>query len=144
MKGGGGKREGAGRKKAAPVKLDVPVPDVKPPKVEKFKPSPAPIKKSNPIPKVVKAIPVEESQPIVDVERLSLAHKDPKVFLLALMNDLEADIKLRADAAKSLMPFMHNKLGEGGKKDLKQEAAKSASNGRFGASAPPLRVVGNK
>lgn len=65
----------------------------------------------------------------------TLAHKDPKVFLLALMNDLEADVKLRADAAKALMPFMHTKLGEGGKKDAKQAAAEKASTGKFGLRA---------
>lgn len=74
--------------------------------------------------------------PVID----SLAHKDPKFFLLALMNDMEADVKLRADAAKSLMPFMHAKLGEGGKKDEKADAAKKAGAGKFGASAPPRLV----
>ena len=72
----------------------------------------------------------------------SLAHKDPKIFLLALMNDLEADVKLRADAAKALMPFMHAKLGEGGKKDQKQDAALKAASGKFAAAAPP-RLVAN-
>ena len=73
----------------------------------------------------------------------TLAHKDPKIFLLALMNDLEADIKLRADAAKSLMPFMHNKLGEGGKKDQQQDAAKKVASGKFAAAAPPRLVSNN-
>lgn len=72
----------------------------------------------------------------------SLAHKDPKVFLLALMNDLEADVKLRADAAKALMPFMHPKL-EGGIKDARADAAKKAGAGKFGAAAPPRLVVRN-
>ena len=103
MKGGGGARQGAGRKKQAPTIISIPV-------------------------------------PVAD----SLAHKDPKVFLLALMNDLEADVKLRADAAKSLMPFMHPKIGEGGKKDEKQEAAKKAGSGKFGAAPPPLRIVNNR
>ena len=71
----------------------------------------------------------------------SLAHKDPKVFLLALMNDLEADVKLRADAAKALMPFMHTKLGEGGKKDQQQDAAKRVAGGKFAAAAPPKLVA---
>ena len=71
----------------------------------------------------------------------SLAHKDPKIFLLALMNDIEADVKLRADAAKALLPFMHQKLGEGGKKDEKANAAKKASTGKFGAAPPPLKLV---
>jgi len=74
----------------------------------------------------------------------NLAHKDPKIFLLALMNDLEADVKLRADAAKSLMPFMHVRLGEGGKKDLQQDAAKKAGGGKFAAAAPPLKLVSRK
>ena len=71
----------------------------------------------------------------------ALAHKDPKLFLLALMNDLEADVKLRADAAKALMPFMHTKLGEGGKKDQQQDAAKRVAGGKFAAAAPPLKLI---
>ena len=70
----------------------------------------------------------------------TLAHKDPKVFLLALMNDLEADVKVRSDAAKALMPFMHAKLGEGGKKDQKDEAAKKAAS-KFAPTAAPLKLV---
>ena len=100
MKGGGGKREGSGRK-VEPVKtLAITIPDGLPG---------------------------------------SLVHKDPKIFLLALMNDLEADVKLRADAAKALLPFMHAKI-EGGIKDAKQDAAKKAGAGKFGASAPPRLV----
>lgn len=72
----------------------------------------------------------------------TLAHKDPKIFLLALMNDLEADVKLRADAAKALMPFMHARI-EAGVKDAKQDAAKKAGAGKFGASAPPRLVANN-
>ena len=74
----------------------------------------------------------------------SLAHKDPQTFLMALMNDIEADVKVRADAAKALLPFMHQKLGEGGKKDLKQEAAKKAGTGKFGAIVPPHLVSNNR
>ena len=70
----------------------------------------------------------------------SLVHKDPKIFLLALMNDLEADVKLRADAAKALLPFMCQKVADAGIKDAKQDAAKKAGAGKFGASAPPRLV----
>lgn len=65
-----------------------------------------------------------------------LHHSDPKAFLKAVMNEPMVDIKQRVDAAKSLMPFEHKKLGEGGKKDEKEAAAKKAATGRFG-----LRVV---
>jgi phage terminase small subunit len=71
-------------------------------------------------------------------------YSDPKAFLFAVMNDERTDEKLRVDAAKSLMPFMHQKLGEGGKKEAKDEAAKKVAS-RFAASAPPkLAAVGGK
>lgn len=73
----------------------------------------------------------------------ALTHKDPKAFLLAVMNDGMSDAKLRVDAAKALMPFMHQKKGEGGIKDAQQDAAKKAGAGKFGASAPP-RLVSNR
>lgn len=75
-----------------------------------------------------------------------LTHADPKDFLLAAMNDLELDAKQRIDAAKALMPFTHAKLGEGGKKDQKHDAAKVAAQGRFSTPPPPPRLVsgGNK
>ena len=52
------------------------------------------------------------------------------------MNQPAADLRLRIDAAKAMLPFKHKKLGEGGKKDEKDAAAKAAGTGRFG-----LRVV---
>lgn len=66
---------------------------------------------------------------------------DPKDFLGAAMNAPDLDMRQRIDCAKALMPFEHQKLGEGGKKVVKQEAAKTASQGRFGAPPPPPRLV---
>ena len=54
----------------------------------------------------------------------TIAHSDSKVFLIALMNDNEADVKLRLEAAKALIGYKHQKLGEGGKKEEKANAAK--------------------
>ena len=68
------------------------------------------------------------------------ASPDPQKFLLDLMNDPAADPRMRLDAAKALMPFMHNKPGTG-KKDERQAAAKTASGGKFSPVAPPLRLV---
>ncbi len=65
---------------------------------------------------------------------------DPLIWLTSVMQDDSADMKLRLDAAKAIMPFVHNRA-ELGKKDLAAAAAKKASSGRFGPSAPPLRVV---
>lgn len=114
--GRGGRREGAGGKSKPPVYMDIPAPT----EIQEPPESPAPL----------------------DVADL-LSHKDPKVFLLALMNDSGADVKLRADAAKALMPFMHKKIGEGGVKDQKKDAAKVAGAGRFGAVEPPRLVASN-
>lgn len=70
----------------------------------------------------------------------AMQHKDPRVFLMAAMNDVELAPKLRIDAAKALMPFEHQKLGEGGKKDKKQAEAEKAGS-RFTPNAPPKLVA---
>ena len=70
------------------------------------------------------------------------ATKDPLVFLLLVMNDSASDARLRIDAAKSLMPFMYVKKGEGGKKDKRAEAAQEAGKGKFAPSKPPkLKLI---
>lgn len=84
---------------------------------------------------------VAESDPDV-IETLPVTD-DPKVFLLAVMNHSLIKGNFRIDAAKTLLPFVHQKLGEGGKKEEKVNAAKKASAGRFGAAAPPKLVVNN-
>jgi phage terminase small subunit len=64
-------------------------------------------------------------------------YSDPKDFLRAVMNDSMTDAKVRVDAAKALMPYEHTRLGEGGKKEAKQQAAQEVGAGKFAASAPP-------
>lgn len=71
----------------------------------------------------------------------ALLHRDPKDFLLSVMNDLGSEPKLRVDAAKALMPFVHPRKGESGKKDQAQAKAEQASTGKFGARRGPLRAV---
>lgn len=75
---------------------------------------------------------------------LSVTYEDPLAFLKAVMNNNGAEAKLRVDAAKALMPFVHQKLGEGGKKDQKQQDAEKVAS-KFGAQAPPrLAAAGGK
>lgn len=75
---------------------------------------------------------------------VAILHADPKAFLLAAMNDPALEDKHRIEAAKTLMPFVHQKLGEGGKKDQKQAAAEKVAS-RFGqAPAPRLAAAGGK
>lgn len=86
---------------------------------------------------------VEKAAPTFDIKK-ALQHSDPKAFLLAAMNDSKMEDKLRVDAAKALMPFMHKKLGEGGKKEAREDEAKKVAS-RFPAAAPPrLAASGGK
>jgi phage terminase small subunit len=75
---------------------------------------------------------------------IALSHDDPEKFLMAFMNDLEMDPRERKDAAKALMPYKHQKLGEGGKKDAAADAAKKAAGGKFAPTAPPKLIVNNR
>ena len=76
-------------------------------------------------------------------EKLTIAtsgSQSPLEFLLSVMNDNEIDDRLRIDAAKTAAQYCHLKKGDGGIKDAKQDAAKKAGAGKFGASAPPRLV----
>jgi phage terminase small subunit len=84
--------------------------------------------------------PVEAETPGFDLAQ-ALGHRDPKDFLLAVMNDLGTEPKLRVDAAKALMPFVHQRRGEGGKKEQAKEKAAQVANGRFGTRKGPLQSV---
>lgn len=67
---------------------------------------------------------------------------DPLEFMRSMMNDLEAEPKLRLDAAKALASFTVSKPGEKGKKEQVQEAAEQVASGRFGLRKPgQLRAV---
>lgn len=61
---------------------------------------------------------------------------DPLEFMRQMMNDLEAEPKLRLDAAKALASFTVAKPGEKGKKEQVQEAAEQVATGRFGLRKP--------
>jgi phage terminase small subunit len=56
------------------------------------------------------------------------------------MGNAAIDIRVRAEAAKTLMPFCHAKAGEGVKVG-KAAAAKKAAAGRLSAATPPMRLV---
>lgn len=79
-------------------------------------------------------LPEPETLPVTD---------DPLVFLKATMNSQEASLRMRLDAAKALMPFLHPRKGETGKKEEQRAAAKAtAASGRFQPGPRPgLRVV---
>ena len=69
-----------------------------------------------------------------------LLTSSPAQFLTALMNDPEADIKIRADAAKALLAAELRKAEGKGKKENQQEAAEKVAS-RFAPAAPPKLVA---
>ena len=73
----------------------------------------------------------------------AMQHTDPKVFLTAAMNDIELDPKQRIIAAKALMPFIHGKVADQGKKDEAADKAKVAAAGKYGMRPGP-RLVASK
>ncbi|MDD1150394.1 terminase small subunit [Pseudomonas sp. TNT2022 ID357] len=79
-----------------------------------------------------------------NLQDLSRMFSDPLQFLKAVMNDGGEDMKLRVEAAKTMMPYVHGKIADQGKKESKKAAANSASKGRFGPSPPPKLVVDNR
>lgn len=76
---------------------------------------------------------------------LSATYDDPEKFLRAVMNDSGTEAKLRVDAAKALMPFIHAKKGESsGKKEDAAGRSKAAAAGKFGVRQGPRLVASAK
>lgn len=64
-------------------------------------------------------------------------YDDPMDLLKAEMNNPILDPKTRIQAATALLPYLHQRQGEGGKKEKTDEAARAAATGRFKPSPPP-------
>ena len=78
-----------------------------------------------------------EPEKVGQVEEL-----DPLTYMLKIMNDPNEDKEARARMAIAAAPYCHPRKGEGaGKKQDKDDRAKKAGAGKFGAGAPPLRRV---
>lgn len=72
---------------------------------------------------------------------LNVIYDEPDKFLKAVMNDSGTEAKLRIDAAKALLSAQVRRAENGGKKEAKAAAAKTAGAGKFAASAPPRLVA---
>lgn len=65
---------------------------------------------------------------------------DAKAFLESVVAGLVEASPAQIRAAQALLPFQHQRLGEGGKKEAKKDAAKEVSK-RFTSAAPPKLVA---
>lgn len=66
---------------------------------------------------------------------------DPLEFLQAVYRGEVEATNAQITAAKAMLPFVHKRLGEEGKKQERKDAAVAVSDGRFASAAPPLRAV---
>lgn len=102
------------------------------------------LKQNKPVSPEVKPVPKvkPEAMPANEVVEVELSTTDdPREFLTELMNADGADLRMRLEAAKTLMPYVHGKVADQGKKDQRAEAAKQAGKGRYAQGKPPLSVV---
>lgn len=77
-------------------------------------------------------------------QRLSPAGTtDSKVFLERVLAGEISPTDLQMDAARSLLPFQHRKLGEAGKKEQRNDQAAKVA-GRFAPGPPRLAASGGK
>ena len=65
----------------------------------------------------------------------------PLEYGLQVMNNPNEAKERRDRLCIALLPFMHHKLGEGGKREKAAEKAEKLSTGKFAAAQPPLRAV---
>lgn len=87
------------------------------------------------------SLPGEEEEPMDDLPKTT----DAKEFLEAVVASPNVKLAQRMEAAKTLIPFQHGKIGEKGKKETLNDAAKgSTASGKFAAAAPPKLVVNNR
>jgi phage terminase small subunit len=64
-------------------------------------------------------------------------YTDAMTFLKDMMNHAGLPIAMRADAAKQLLPYMHARIGEVGKKEKAKERAHAIAGQRLRPNAPP-------
>lgn len=79
----------------------------------------------------------KEQGKVFDIAALSQMYSDPKDFLSAVMNDPSEEVRLRVDAAKTLMPYFHTRKAEVGKKVQAQTKANDIANNRFAPRSAP-------
>lgn len=101
--------------------------------------------KTKPVVKEVAPEPPQQLRPLPVPDSVhipaAIHDGDPIAFMTAMMNDVEADPKLRLDAAKAKAMFTIAKPGDVGKKEQKEKDAGKVAGGRFSPAKPPLSVV---
>ena len=86
-----------------------------------------------------------QSLPPSDVPAASTAYPDetPLDYMLRNMRDPSVDEARRDRLAVAAAPFVHAKVGDGGKKEQEKDRAADAATGKFAALPAPRLVASN-
>lgn len=76
-----------------------------------------------------------------NAKSVPLAEMDMLAMLQAVALGKVDASTIQVRAAIAAVQYTHVKRADGGKKEDQQDAAKKAGAGKFGASAPPLKLV---
>lgn len=82
-----------------------------------------------------------KKDPADDLTIATSGEQTPAEFLATVMNSNMVADKLRIDAAKALLSAEVRRAENGGKKEAKAAAAKTAGAGKFASAAPPKLVA---
>lgn len=77
-----------------------------------------------------------------EINPAQLENLTPLEYALSVMNNPNEPKDRRDRLCVAILPFMHTKLGEGGKRESAAEKANNVSKGKFAAAtAPKLKAV---
>ncbi len=68
----------------------------------------------------------------------------PLEYMLRVIRDPETDAGRRDRMAVAAAPYLHPKMGEGGKKHAEKAGVEKAKDGRYAQAGAPRMVVNNK
>lgn len=80
----------------------------------------------------------------IELDGVVYDQTDPKDQLILCQLGVLSLTRQQIDAARALLPYLHGKVADMGKKDAERERALQAGGGRFGAMSPPNGQRGDK
>lgn len=83
----------------------------------------------------------QSPQPLPPDADVEIGTLTPLEYALTVMNDPREPKERRDRLCVAAMPYVHAKIGEGGKREKAAAKAEKLSVGKFAAAPPPLRAV---
>lgn len=80
-------------------------------------------------------------QPLPPDAEVEIGNLTPLEYALRVMNDPREPKERRDRLCVAILPFMHTKKGESGKREAAAEKAEKVSTGKFASAPAPLRAI---